>query len=332
VGIDRANNELNDYYGPGADHRRALNGRDDAEQVMEFQRVIPQHYIVHMGGGNGWWNAGDNQDRDRLDDTEWDDVMSGIQDSFLFSRAPFSTIISMVPRTGNNWAGSVRQAFHDELDCYNFVGPTNNPSDLCMQRFISGYSDRITDGSRTYRNAIGWSLFWANLGVWGFQRMRLGIDQSWGGGLAHGSLADEYRNIDRWRFDEGEDIDDGEERDWEITNRAHYFNTNGAYLVFHGIIENNLANTDDGTIEILIDRWQNGQYVNHFSMDWDIENRRLIREGETEQGGTDTCSMFLNSAFMRTTQTSDLRITLSFNSANADFIRIERFEFMEIGL
>jgi hypothetical protein len=285
-----------------------------------------------MGGANGWWNAGDNQDRDRLDDDEWHDVMSDIQDNFLFSRAPFSTIISMVPRTGNNNVGSVRQAFHDELDCSNFVGPTNNPSDGVMSRFITVYTLMVTFGSRTYQNSIAWALFWGNFMQRRANRMALGIDDAVGGGLAHSTLIDEYRNIRRWNRGQGiTDIDAGADWSWEITNRNHYFNTNGAFLVFKGIIENNLASTDDGNIEIRIDRWDNGQYVNHFAMDWDVVNRRIVLEGETEQGGTDTCSIYLGSPFMRPTRGRDLQITVAFSSNNADSIRVDRCEFLEIG-
>ena len=226
----------------------------------------------------------------------------------------------------------MEDAFTQFLECYVFVGPRNAPRDKQTSKFIVHYSDKVGDG-RSYRNAIANGVWWASIESLFTNRYNIQITGRGGGGLDHNSLDDEYRNIRRWENSEGLNINDGQKREWIISNRRHYRNTNGAYVVFHGKIDNNWVDPDTGTIEIKVDRKEFGLWVNRFSTTYEIRNRWLndAAEGEWAYGGSDICSQYLNSWFMRSTANRDLRISVEFNSDSAGFIKIDRLELMEIG-
>ena len=105
--------------------------------------------------------------------------------------------------------------------------------------------------------------------------------------------------------------------------------TNGAYVAFHGVLDNNYDDTDKGTVTITIEK-ADWPYWNHISTTtFAVENRHYTCWGTVDQG-IDICTVWIQPHDYDYGSTT-FRATVKFssNSPTCNVIKIDRFEIME---
>ena len=199
--------------------------------------------------------------------------------------------------------------------------------------FTQWYSVYITDGGHivnsggvSYDSAVKWGILRSpNL-----SKYWLG---SWTLGGGHNTKTDRYVYLDMQENGIGTLL--AKNTPLSLTyNRNFNEVTNGAYVVFHGVIDDNLLDTDTGNIELNLQTNTGSGWQNYRTINYAVQNRQLQLDGNPGHkayGGTDICSYLIWPGKMGTMGNGQIKATVTFTSANAQNIRVDRFELMEIG-
>jgi hypothetical protein len=338
--IKRANDELNDYFKNGH-HLRDTSGKWRSDTVATFQKYQPQHYFqmghAMVNGNNKGRNIGVGSDRTKetLWAENWRNTNWGVQSldgTMEHSPAPFSAIIYIACKAGyqnpNDQIMQNKEAFQD-MWSWIFVGPTNSPSNLDGNRFIRVYADKVTDGKRNYWKATveaskkygGIALTFA----W------LGTSQT---DLDHGSWADKYRNIKSQMGPTGIMNKNDQWSAEYVRSSTHFWGsgkkiTNGAYIVFHGTLNDNKFSLQDGDFKVQVKRTISGTpYWSTYRFD-DVKNTVSAWNGRLYYGRSIICTKYLPPDFIE--DASKVKVFIKMDGGAASKINVDRFEIMEIG-
>jgi len=336
--VNDAIGELNDYYtGSGQLHVRDTNGRMVSEIIMWYQRFQPQHLILVAHGQNGrYMSMGISADHESMHADYWyavDGIKTSNKDSLYHPGAPLGMVILGSCKSGvTSDPVNFKKAFHDEMHAWVFTGMRNKPHVWDVRKFIKVYSDEISDGKKSYKRAIelGVKATWVKqfqVKAWGWS----------GGYLHHSSLNDKYRKIDRTEGSEGQTLDKNGNAISFIYDRSFSGTSNGAYVVFHGICDNDIEDTTlTARIQINLYKKVNNVWtlISPFgSTTFDVQNRVCTQES-IAYGGTDICSVYVRWTVLKyqVTNSGDLKVEVKFlNWGTATDVLIDRFEIMEIG-
>ena len=335
--IKKANNELNDYFtNYGQLHIKDTNGRTRAVTIMTLQHDQPQNYIYsghgyHTGEGiKGTIIGVGESSREYLYASQLQEhIKAG--NCLHTPAAPFSVYTFMACWTWKDPEGEItfRDVIMDDLSAWMYIGITNYAHFWDMYNFIEAYTDKITDGKKSYKRAVEESRPWF---TW---RWGIGIGYSyWDGGygLDHASHHDKYRYIDRDEDHEEETLNKGS------TKTLYYYrnfngDTNGAYVVFHGYLDSDIYDTAvNANIRMKIYKHVGGQYYLFSNILYeDIYNRDCTLGSTTAYGGSDIISCYIYANTMKNIGSDHIKIEVKFESGSANDIYINRFEIMEIG-
>lgn len=348
-GAKHANDELNDYYNGEYDHfRKDINGLNPWKCIKEFQYYQPQWYVFTGHGVKNVQGEFGQEVRvrsnmpDTLDAAWWSLPNSGIQNdeknTYAYPPGPFSTIIYYSCKSGvfDAWPDTIYKAAAGELGAWIFIGNLGKPSAIQCKEFIHQFTDRCTDGTKSYRDAFKSAK--NKIGTKGVNQGKPYMMGRSGWEYGHTTRYDKYRTLNHAHSADTDEVIDKGDSASVIFYRRKQFNTNGAFVVFHGIVNDDLSDTTNiGEIEMNIQYWSSGfnKWVNiqtrHTTV-WDIKNHGTA----PHMGGSDICSVYVNrqDLLFRVTNYGYLKATVTFtsNDPETDDLRITRLEVMEMGM
>ncbi len=330
--VDEADDELEDYYNnQGQLCERFTQGRRAADMVMLLQSRSPQHFIIAAHGTPSTLIVGNNVVAETINAVDiQNNVHNGGKQMGRIANSPLPFSAGLFFTEDSRFLTGARdlaEVFMGTFGCWFFVG-CDRPSAANKKLFCDDYADQVTDRRSSYIQAYR------------FAQGQTSDTTQWdcaclgqGAGVRHQTWDDRYRSIARTEAWEGLVINKGVPMQLTYDRNNYNFISNGAYVVFHGVIDNNVLDPDPGTLEVTVERWDQNQanWVTVSVTNFNIRNRDYTFGGITARGGTDTCSVFIDGWIMSNQGNNDVRITAIFNSVNAQVIRVDRYEFMEIG-
>lgn len=336
--VNECNDELNDYY-KNCKHKLYKDGLTGAETVMYFQKYSPQHFITHVHGaagnslqvGRGGW---DNED---LTAQTWRNNLHnggmGVR-NIRHASAPFSSVVLLACGSGTRPAGlDYTELFWRDMECWVFVGCEPGVRTASNKIFGYKYSDQITDRKAFYRRAISRAVTAVHDKTTD-DNYHVFVKSQSGGPLHHDTIRDTYRCIKTTRSNEGQFLFKESSNKWLYYDNTKYsHNSNGAYVILHGNIDNNEQDQDSGELifRIWLKRW-NGMWNLWRVYTYDIANRRLTLNPRPQAfGGIDTCTAMIPRGQLDSSKY--VAVEFDFNSASptCNCIKIDRCEIMEIG-
>ncbi|MDG6224982.1 MAG: hypothetical protein QCI82_05660 [Candidatus Thermoplasmatota archaeon] len=347
-GINKYNDALNDYYNDyGQQHLKDTNGKDAADLIAYIQKYQFQNLAIITHGYTASSREGKEIDMGDGTTNEILDVVQltgsqGIQRAgktgYQYSALPFGAINILACESGKttntpNWLTT----FQTSLGAWIVITTPNIEWASQHKNFIETFADKITDGKKSYKTAIEDGV--KNAALRSIFRSYT-IRYYYRTGLDHDTRLDKYRYIDRHEGGETCWLNEGSSVEWSFT-RSYSKNSNGGYIVFHGIIDNDEDSlTKDANVKIRYFVKENGIFNEKTPQTTattfnDIKNREHRLFQKSYYGGTDICSYYLTASFMKSTVGSKefkIRIdNINDNDGVTDNIYIDRFEFMEIG-
>ena len=332
--IDEAHDELNDFYTEG-EHQKANTGRTKANTLMTIQKYQPQNYIFcghgcvdsnsKEGGrtiSSGIGNNGEYLSAQAIMQITKNAHKSGLE----YSKAPLSVILYMACSSADDQSNKDNfcDAFMTNMSAWMYIGMKSSLDLGDAKRFIFDYSDKITDGKRSYKRAMEESVDFT------FSFFELNYWYKIGGDLDHNARDDKYRSIDRVEDHEGETIENGGYK-YMTYNRNFEGTTNGGYFVFHGVLDND-PEDDEIKADITISIYRGTESADVLvSTDTYYGLMNNNYPGCTIYGGSDICTRMIPASTMNTVSTSYLKIIVKFERGTAESIYIDRFELMEVG-
>ena len=245
---------------------------------------------------------------------------------------PMSAVLLMCPESGYTEQDDVNNeynanAFMDWARAWVFIGMLNEARTKYVRRFIETYADRVTDYKYSYERAVDIANEKANgkceitLHGWGTTNTP----------FEHITFEDKYRNIDRVIYDElHEKIYEEENKNLEY-ERDFSGDSNGAYCVFHCWVDGDMTDTSteaDLLIEIFTKEDGDAHWGDSISSDgFDVTNQYYV----DEYGGSQICTVYIPVSELEAADTIRAKITHE-QGSEAEYVTIQRFEIMEIGM
>ena len=336
------------YTSEGQSHLSDLNGKTEADVLAHFQRYQPQTFVINTHGGGGtlkgkYLVVGEGSQSDgwlasRL--TGENGIQRASKTGYRYSAIPFGNMVLLGCWSSlTTYTPNFQHTMRYDLGSWIVIGQPESEYVRYADRFATKYIDEVVDQKHSYSRGIEVAV--KNTPIWKFKR---GWDTTYkieyryisGGYLDHKSKDDKYRYIQRNEDDEGETLNEGSST-YLIHTRSFSKTTNGGYIIFHGVIDNNYYSlTKDANIRLDIQRKVNNQWTTSYTENYNIiKNRKFEYDESVKYGGSDIISYYIPASYLDSTIGNgqiQFKITIVDDTdGQTDNIKIDRFEFIEIG-
>ncbi len=337
--INYAKDKINDFYNTnGQVHEDFPNGIEADKFLMHFQKYQPQTVIISSHGKSGAYIYLGHDDREYITPGYiMNNIYHGDGDNpgWQHAAAPFSAIVSASCDSAKDRDGAYdfMDAFSGHLYAWIFIGSPKANLVINHREFIEEYSYEITYGKSSYKRA--WEEGVKAVTCWDSNvfKMRI-VYQKDCTDKDHDSWYDKYRSIYR-NENAGCTLTYEDKLELSFT-RSFPYTSNGGYIVFHGVINNDETDwTSTAKIKIQVYRKINNIWteVTAYTSTWDPISNHDSLAWSRYYGGSDICSVYLTPSFLTNTiGTGEILFKVSnLNDGESDSIYVDRFEFMEIG-
>lgn len=345
----KVQDELNNEYNmEGQSHQCDDDGEHAADYVMNHQSWQYQHSVImaHGDADNKGMRVAIGYDHD-------EDILSGnmminnmdvaIEGNFYHAGAPMTIVQHMSSYGGrydedNTGDHYWKDVFIDDnkdndnsLNCWMFMGLDNSADQRDAKDYIETYADRITRKDYNYDKAINVGVDKTNHHDFKLRKIY------WGGGgrLEHDTRHDRYAYINREEEAENTVIEEGETQTFYLDRSGYSHQSNGAYVIFHGLINDEWARdtSKETDIQIKIYRWESsdgGYYVlKKSTLFSNLVNTETTLYSRNAYGGSPICTSFITYDDIESTENNKIKIELK--HVDGPDLRIRRLEIIEIG-